>query len=82
MDKIQRDYGTELKLRSFSVRNIMRQMDNVPFPLSRKNKVDYMWRDIERRSIRYGFPAKVPAPYPLKEFNLANKLAILGIQEG
>lgn len=82
MDQIQRDHGIELKLRPFSVRNIMRQMDNVPFPPSKKSKVDYMWRDIERRSIRYGFPAKVPAPYPLKEFDLANKLAILGVQEG
>ena len=82
MNQIQRDHGIELKLRPFSVRNIMRQMDNVPFPPSKKSKVDYMWRDIERRSIRYGFPAKVPVPYPLKEFDLANKLAILGVQEG
>ena len=66
MDQIQRDHGIEFKLRPFSVRNIMRQMDNVPFPPSKKSKVDYMWRDIERRSIRYGFQAKVPVPYPLK----------------
>ena len=29
----------------------------------------------------YGFEAKVPAPYPLKEFDLSNQVAILGMKE-
>ena len=33
-------------------------------------------------SFFYGFEAKVPAPYPLKEFDLANQIAILGFEEG
>ena len=41
-----------------------------------------MWRDIERRAKFYGFEAKVPAPYPLTQFDLANKIAILGMSEG
>ena len=41
-----------------------------------------MWRDIERRSINYGLKAKLPAPYPLKEFDLANKLAVLALNDG
>ena len=41
-----------------------------------------MWRDIERRAQGYGFEAKVPAPYPLKEFDVANCVAVLGMQEG
>ena len=41
-----------------------------------------MWRDIERRAKLYGFDAKVPAPYPLSQFDLANKIAILGMNEG
>ena len=48
----------------------------------KKNKVDYMWRDIERRAEGYGFSAKTPVPYPLTQFDLANKLAILGLKEG
>ena len=61
----------------------MMDMDNIPFtPPSKKIKSDYMWRDIERRSKFYGFFAKVPVPYPLKEFDLANQLAILGMNEG
>jgi 2-hydroxychromene-2-carboxylate isomerase len=60
----------------------MREMDNVPFPPSKQVKVDYMWRDIERRATGYGFTAKVPAPYPLQEFDLANRVAVLAMQEG
>ena len=41
-----------------------------------------MWRDVRRRAELYGFEAKTPAPYPLKEFDLANKIAILGKKEG
>ena len=40
-----------------------------------------MWRDIERRAKFYGFDAKVPAPYPLTQFDLANQIAILGMNE-
>ena len=66
----------------FSVRSIMKEMNNIPFPKDKKNKVDYMWRDIERRAEGYSFFAKTPVPYPLSEFDLANKLAILGLKEG
>ena len=55
----------------------MKEMNNIPFPKEKANKVNYMWRDIERRAKFYGFQAKVPAPYPLKEFDLANQIAIL-----
>ena len=69
--------------RPFSVRKIMMGMDNIPFtPPSKKVKSDYMWRDIARRAKFYGFEAKVPAPYPLSQFDLANQIAILGMSEG
>ena len=58
-------------------------MENVPFMAEKKrDKIDYMWRDVQRRANFYGFDAKVPVPYPLKEFDLANKVAILGKREG
>ena len=73
----------KFNLHPFSVRKIMMDMDNIPFtPPAKKIKSDYMWRDIERRAKFYGFEAKVPAPYPLKEFDLANQIAILGMNEG
>ena len=67
----------------FSVRSRMIEMENVPFMAEKKkDKIDYMWRDVQRRANFYGFDAKVPAPYPLKEFDLANKVAILGKDQG
>ena len=67
----------------FSVRSRMIEMENVPFMAEKKrDKIDYMWRDVQRRAKFYGFNAKVPAPYPLKEFDLANKVAILGKDQG
>lgn len=74
--------GVSFSWQPFSVRKIMREMDNVPFPPSKQVKVDYMWRDIERRAQGYGFTTNVPAPYPLKEFDLANRVAVLARQEG
>ena len=59
----------------------MREMDNIPFPPTKQVKVEYMWNDIKRRAHSYGFSASVPVPYPLKAFDLANKLAITGLQQ-
>ncbi|MGB2096769.1 MAG: DsbA family protein, partial [Candidatus Puniceispirillales bacterium] len=57
--------------------------DNIPFPPSKKTKVDYMWRDIERRAEWYGLPKpKLPAPYPLQAFDQANKVGIVLNQQG
>ena len=81
--EVAKKESLSINWKPFSVRKIMMNMDNIPFtPPSKKIKSDYMWRDIERRAKFYGFEAKVPAPYPLKEFDLANQIAILGMNEG
>ena len=79
---VEKKHGVKFNWKPFSVRAIMKEMNNIPFPKDKKNKVDYMWRDIERRAEGYGFFAKTPVPYPLIQFDLANKLAILGLKEG
>jgi len=79
---VEKKHGVKFNWKPFSVRIIMNEMNNHPFPDDKKSKVDYMWRDIERRAEGYGFSAKTPVPYPLSEFDLANKLAILGLKEG
>ena len=80
--EVSQKTGASFSWKPFSVRKIMREMDNIPFPPTKKFKVDYMWRDIERRAQGYGFTANVPAPYPLKELDLANRVAVLAMQEG
>ena len=82
LSALERTTGVTFSWQPFSVRKIMQKMDNVPFPPAKKAKADYMWRDIERRAQKYGIPASVPAPYLLKKFDLANKVAVLGMQEG
>ena len=73
----------KLDIRPISIRQIMKNMDNIPFPPSKKTKVDYMWRDIQRRSEFYSLPVpNVPAPYPLKEFDRANLVGIVMQRDG
>ena len=79
---VEKKHGIKFNWKPFSVRAIMKEMNNIPFPKDKKNKVDYMWRDIERRAEDYGFFAKTPVPYPLSEFDLANQIAILGLDKG
>ena len=64
----------------YSTRVIMSELGTLP-----KNapvKLDYMWRDIARRSARLGLDAALPAPYPLKAYDRANHVATLAAAEG
>ena len=79
---VEKKHGVKFNWKPFSVRAIMKEMNNIPFPKDKINKVNYMWRDIERRAESYGFFAKTPVPYPLSEFDLANQIAILGLDKG
>jgi 2-hydroxychromene-2-carboxylate isomerase len=73
--------GVAFRWRPFNVRAIMREMENIPFA-NKPVKAAYMWRDVERRSAMYGLHPKLPAPYPLKELELANRVAIVAQAEG
>ena len=76
-------HDIDITFKPFSVRQIMKNMNNIPFPPEKKQKVVHMWRDIERRAQFYDIPApKVPAPYPLTAFDRANRVGIVANQEG
>ena len=79
---VEKKNQVKFNWKPFSVRMIMKEMNNIPFPKDKINKVNYMWRDIERRAEGYKFFAKTPVPYPLSEFDLANQIAILGLKVG
>ena len=73
----------KLNVKPISIRQIMKNMDNIPFPPSKKTKVDYMWRDIQRRAEFYSLPVPhVPVSYPLKDFDRANLIGIVMNQDG
>ncbi len=80
MDRVEDTTNVRFVWRPFSVRKIMIEMDNRP--TSKPKKLDYMWRDIHRRAAMYGFAFEGEAPYPLKNFDLANRVAIVGAREG
>ena len=79
--EIERATGVRFNWRPFNVRTIMLEQNNRPF-VGKPVKTAYMWRDIERRAERYGLLIRVPAPYPLQETELANRVSVLGAQEG
>ena len=61
----------------------MLEMDNRPFPRSKKIKADHMWRDIQRRAEIYKIIIpSLPVPYPIKNMELANQIALIGVKEG
>jgi 2-hydroxychromene-2-carboxylate isomerase len=81
LKSVEEASGISFRWRPFSVRAIMIEQKNIPF-VGKPVKMAYMWRDIERRARNYGFEPKLPAPYPLAEFDLANRVAILAASEG
>jgi 2-hydroxychromene-2-carboxylate isomerase len=81
LHQVEAATGIQFRWRPFNVRAIMQEMSNIPFA-TKPIKLAYMWRDVERRASKYGLPSRVPAPYPLKNLELANRVAILGESEG
>jgi len=78
---IEETTGVAFDWRPFSVRAIMQEMDNIPFA-GKPVKAAYMWRDLERRAAMYGLEPVLPAPYPLKDFDRANRVAVLARRDG
>lgn len=78
---VARNSGIAFRWRPFHLLTILNDMKHVPFA-DKPAKMNYMWRDIERRAGMHGIPIKVPAPYPAKQSGFANQVALLGMQEG
>jgi 2-hydroxychromene-2-carboxylate isomerase len=81
LDAVEKESGVRFRWRPFSVRAVMIEQKNIPF-VGKPIKLAYLWRDIERRGRARGLEPRLPAPYPLKEFDLANRVAIVGADEG
>lgn len=81
LEHIEWAHGVRFRWRPFSVRAVMNEIGNIPF-VGKPAKMNYMWRDIERRAARYEIPISLPVSYPLEHFDLANRIAVVGRQEG
>lgn len=80
LEQVQQETGVRFRWQPFSVRALMQEMNNIPF-IGKPAKEKYMWRDIERRAEKYGLPINLPVEYPLKNFDLANRVAIVARRE-
>ena len=81
IEEVTREAGISVVWRPFNLREIMVEMNNIPF-VTKPVKEAYMWRDLERRANKYKLPINLPVAYPLKEFDLPNKIAALASSEG
>jgi 2-hydroxychromene-2-carboxylate isomerase len=77
---VQRETNIRFRWRPFHLLTILQEMKHVPFA-DKPAKARYMWRDIERRAEMYRIPIRVPAPYPIKQSVVANRVAIVGFHE-
>ena len=80
LDRIEELSDVSFRWQPFNVRAIMITMDNIPS--RHPAKLAYVWRDLERRAHGYlcDFPKR--PPYPLQNFDLANRIAVVGATEG
>ena len=81
LPNVQEATGVSFRWRPFHLLAILREMKHIPFS-DKPTKMAYMWRDIERRAERYGCPFRAPAPYPVPTGFRANRVALVGMQEG
>ena len=73
--------GVDVRWRPFNVREIMIEMDNIPFR-TKPIKARYMWRDLARRAARYGIPFVEPPAYPVDPEGLANRVGVVAAEQG
>ncbi len=81
LDSIEENSAVTFDWKPFSVRALMQEMNNVPF-IGKPVKEKYMWRDLERRAGRHEIPISLPIEYPLPQFDLANRVAIVAKTQG
>jgi 2-hydroxychromene-2-carboxylate isomerase len=73
--------GVDLRWTPFSARTLMREQNNLPFN-GKPVKLKYMWRDVERRAMRFNVPFDGIPPYPVGKTEIANHVATLASVEG
>jgi 2-hydroxychromene-2-carboxylate isomerase len=81
LKEAEQSTGLSFRWRPFHLLLILQEMKHVPFA-DKPAKLQYMWRDLERRAAMYRIPAALPVPYPAKQSIMANLVAIVGMNEG
>jgi 2-hydroxychromene-2-carboxylate isomerase len=80
-EEVAAQAGVALRWRPFNLRVIMKEQDNIPF-VGKPAKMQYMWRDLERRANGYAIPFRSIPAYPVDPDGLANRVAVVSSLEG
>ena len=70
-----------VRWRPFNLREILVEQNNTGF-VKNEVKMNYFWRDLERRARRQGVPFAGRAPYPADPELLALRVGLIAAQEG
>jgi len=83
IDRLARRANVEVRWKPFLLMPLMIEqgMSQGPF-LAYPRKLDYMWRDLERRAAEHGLPYARPSRYPPEEVITSARLALIGADEG
>jgi 2-hydroxychromene-2-carboxylate isomerase len=77
---LAREAGVEVRWRPFNVRTVMAE-NNIALR-TQVAKVDYMWRDLERRAATHGVPFVRSPIWPTDPDLLANRVGMVAAHEG
>jgi len=72
--------GVQLRCRPFRLRTIMTELNR--HPIGNPVKLEYMWRDLERRAAQHRIAANGIPPYPIDHEALAHRVGIVAASEG
>ncbi len=81
LDGVAKAAGVPVRYRPFKNVQALTGATGVPFREGTA-KMRYMWRDIERRAAEHGLPIRLPVPYPAPDTPRANRVMLVGLQEG
>src|SRR5260370_39223696 len=80
MDRVEDTTDVRFAWRPFRIRTIMEEMNNLPS--AQRRKLAYALRDVRRRAALYGFAFEGQPRSALANSDLANRVALIGAQEG
>ncbi|GEO16062.1 2-hydroxychromene-2-carboxylate isomerase [Microvirga aerophila] len=80
IEKLAEEAGVEVRWRPFSVRDLMTEKGY--FLRTQPTKMDYIFRDVERRARLHGIPFEKPPIWPTDPDQLANRAGIAAFIQG
>src|SRR5271169_3390519 len=80
IEGLAKSAGIAVRWRPFNLREILIEQNNTAF-VRNQVRLDYNWRDIERRAKRIGVPFAGRPPYPVDPQLLALRVGVLAAAE-